>query len=46
MRRREALCDQMLRLECGLPKFCIEMDCLGKKFEDNQFFSSAHNFGK
>lgn len=45
-RQRNDLCGRFMRLKCPLPAFCVELDALAKRFQDNCYFASFLNYRK
>ena len=44
--QRNDLCGRFIERKSDIPDFCIQLDVLGKKFENNCLFASIYNLGK
>lgn len=45
-RERNDLCDQFLSRKISIPTFCVQLDALGKRFQDNCFYASHLEYRK
>ena len=44
--QRNELCAEFVKKNCSIPEFCIQLDCIGKKFADNCLFATIYSLGK
>ena len=44
--QRNELCSKFVKKNCNIPQFCIQLDCIGKKFADNCLFATIYSLGK
>lgn len=44
--QRNNLCGRFIAMKSDIPDFCISLDLIGKKFENNCLFASIYRLGK